>query len=173
MLWKLFAWIVSRAPVANWIIRRAQRTPYSHIMSRDGKLPYMNRWWLFNPYQKGPNEEVLPARWGWLPSIRVHQIVLADDDEHLHDHPWDARTIILRGGYVEEKRPAPHIQFFNCRMRGYTGPVRFNEFHRIDEVSPGGVYTLWFTWKYQGTWGFDVDGKKVPHREYLAGRARP
>ena len=58
------------------------------------------------------------------------------------------------------------------RTRGYTGAVKFNQFHRIAEVSPGGVFTLWFTWKYQGTWGFDVDGKKVPYKTYLAERPR-
>jgi hypothetical protein len=29
------------------------------------------------------------------------------------------------------------------------------------------VWTLFITWRYQGTWGFDVDGSKVPWREYL------
>lgn len=38
------AWLLSRPTVADWLIRRAMRTPYIHI---DG---YMSRWWLFNPY---------------------------------------------------------------------------------------------------------------------------
>lgn len=176
MFWKLIAWIVSRTPVADWIIRRAQRTPYYPITSRDGSELYMDRWWLFNPYGKGPNNETLPARWNWLPSIRVHHILRSDDDEHLHDHPWDARTIVMRGWYIEERpygmTPYGPGTYAIARIRGYTGAVKFNQFHRIAEVSPGGVYTLWFTWKYQGTWGFDVEGKKVPYKVYLAERPR-
>lgn len=172
MLWKLIAWIVSHAPVAEWIIRRSQRTPYYPITSRDGTELYMDRWWLFNPYRKGPNNETLPARWGWLPSIRVHHILRADDDEHLHDHPWDARTMVMCGWYIEERPFSVFARVGFKRTRAYTGPVKFNQFHRIAEVSPGGVYTLWFTWKYQGTWGFDVDGKKVPYKTYLAERPR-
>lgn len=188
MFWKLIAWIASRPRIAGWIIERSKRTPYYPITSRDGSELYMDRWWFFNPYGKGPNNETLPARWSWLPSIRVHHILRADDDEHLHDHPWDARTIVLRGWYLEE-RPASDdmrtgelldqlvdykdgLRIATKRTHGYTGPVKFNQFHRIAEVSPGGVYTLWFTWKYQGTWGFEVDGVKVPYKTYLADRPR-
>lgn len=189
ILWRLFAFVVSRRVVADWLIARSQRTPYFPITSRDGSETYMHRWWLFNPYTKDADGNTGPARWSWLPSARVQHILRADDDEHLHDHPWDARTCILRNWY-EEERPitdgdvippnairlarAPdgqsRIAFLRCR--GYTGPVRFNSYHRISEVAPGGVYTLWITWKYQDTWGFMVDGKKVPWREYLAARPR-
>jgi hypothetical protein len=31
----------------------------------------------------------------------------------------------------------------------------------------GGATTLFITGKYRGTWGFLVDGVKVPWREYL------
>ena len=180
-LWELVAWVASRPRVANWLIERSKRTPYSDITSRDGSDVYMGRWWLFNPYGKGPHGEATPPRWEWLPSIRVHHIMRADDDVHLHDHPWNARTIVLRGGYVEE-RPFSSVgpnhglrQFagelwprsIHKRHTGYTGPVKYESYHRISHVTPGGVFTLWFTWRYRGTWGFLVDGRKVPWREYL------
>ena len=188
LLWQAVAAIVSRPAVAAWLITRSQRTPYAPIMSRDGTDLYMDRWWLFNAYTKDASD-VERARWAWLPSIRVHHIVRADDDAHLHDHPWDARTILLRGWYTEE-RPltaltdreamqadgiaiADQVRAIFQRAVGHTGPVRFNAFHRISRVSPGGVYTLWFTWRYQGTWGFEVNGQKVPWREYLQPGARP
>lgn len=183
--WRIVAWIVSRPRIATWVIERAKRTPYYPI-TRTGNIVevYMDRWWVFNPYGKpgGVAGKTEAPRWPWLPSIRVHHIHRADDDDHMHDHPWDARTIVLRGWYHEE-RPIPRkgdslSQIWDfpevvdaretfARERGYTGPVKFNQFHRISQVSPGGVYTLWFTWRYQGTWGFLVDGKKVPWREYL------
>lgn len=177
--WRLIARIVTRPAVVDWLIRRAARTPYLHLTNPDGSV-YMGRWWLFNPYPgKGDERKMLP----WLPSIRVHHIMRADQDRHLHDHPWNARTIVLRGYYDEQRYGEPGVYADGShdqlrpyydeaidvfqRERGYTGRVLFNQFHRISEVSDGGVWTLWFTWKYRGTWGFDVDGRKVPYREYL------
>lgn len=178
--WHIIARIVCRPRVVEWLIARAKRTPYTPIMSRDGTHLYMDRWWLFNPYKVDQ-----APRWPWLPSIRVHHIVKPDSDAHLHDHPWNARTIVMRGHYLEERQArmlsqdeiayadgakvyADGLRMAYWRIEGYTGRVLFGQYHRIaivpDEV---GVYTLWFTWRYAGTWGFLVDGKKMPWREYL------
>lgn len=166
-LWHLFALVLTSSPrLVDWLIRRAQRTPYYDIPSRDGKSTYMRRWWVFNPYGKDAQGNELPARWSWLPSVRVHHICLPDADRHLHDHPWNARTIVLRGFYMEQREGKSRTS--KLRGTGYTGRLLFGEFHRITAVSDGGVYTLFFTWKYRGTWGFKVDGKKAPWREYLA-----
>lgn len=61
----------------------------------------------------------------------------------------------------------PPVEVEYERTAGYTGRLLFGEYHRIIEVSDGGVWTLFITWKYQGTWGFLVDGVKVPYRKYL------
>lgn len=171
LIWRVVAFIVTRPRVTKWLITRARRTPYSNITSRDGSDTYMVRLWLFNPYGKGPDGEVLPARWARLPSIRLHHILRSDDDhKHPHDHPWDARTIVLGPhGYAEE-RPVDardQTRTVHWRGRGYTGPLSFGQFHAITWVPPGGVWTLFITWEKQGTWGFLVDGVKVPWREYL------
>lgn len=181
MIWKLLAFIASRPAIANWLIERAQRTPYEHIQSLDGNERYMGRWWLFNPYPHGSDGD--HRRIAWLPSVRIHHICREDQDRHLHDHPWNARTIILRGWYNEERPfdPADPLpegsvyglqvngqlrqQFF--REHGYTGRLLFGQYHRITAVSPGGVWTLFIVGRKRGTWGFQVDGKKVPWREYL------
>lgn len=165
MLWKLLAFVVSRPGVADWLIWRARRTPYRHL---DG---YMNRWWLFNPYGWPAGGKA--ARFPWLPSIRIHHILRADNDQHLHDHPWNARTIILRGWYVEQrllsipwaKEAVESIQ----RRVGDTAPLVFEQYHKISFVPNGGVWTLFITWKYQGDWGFLVNGRKIPWKQYLLG----
>jgi hypothetical protein len=164
--WRVIAYIVTRPAVTDWLIQRAQRTPYSNITSpTDGSL-YMGRWWLFNPYPA--KSDGRRRRWGdWLPSIRIHHIVRPDGDRHLHDHPWNARTIILRGWYSEELPETPNWRRWHFRSRGYTGRLLFGQFHRIDEVATGGAWTMFITWGYRGTWGFEVDGNKVPWREYL------
>lgn len=177
LFWRLIAKLVARPAISAWLIERAKCTPYVHIMSSDGATMYMGRWWLFNQYDPDTHH----SRYWWCPwSIRIHHIMLADIDRDLHDHPWNARTIILRGSYTEERLlghgdpalrglnvPASaHITEYIDRTPGSTATLRFGEFHRIDSVSRGGVYTLFISGRYRGTWGFLVNNKKVPYREY-------
>lgn len=189
-LWRVVAAIVSRRVVANWLIARAHHTPYTPIKSRDGSEVYMWRGWLFNPYPEHHDGNERPKWREMLPSVRVHHIRRADSDAHLHDHPWNARTIILRNWY-EEERPGDifnqgeswrdyrevegntHLtpREVDTRRVGYTGRLLVGQFHRISEVAPDGAWTLFITWKYQERWGFRVNGKKVPYREYLDARA--
>ena len=99
--WRLLAAIVTLPVVRDWLIRRAQRTPYTHIHGPDGSI-YMGRWWLFNPYPA--KSDGRKRKWAdWLPSARIHHIMRPDSDRHLHDHPWNARTIVLGGWYAEER----------------------------------------------------------------------
>lgn len=160
-IWRLVAHFVTRPAVASWLIHRAQRTPYYHIHGKDGSL-YMGRWWLFNPYP-APGQYTRRGWRDWVPSVRVHHIMRPDSDRHLHDHPWNARTIVLRGWYIEE---LPGNEF-RAKLTGDTGRLLFGQYHRIDSLSANGVWTLFITWRKRGTWGFDVDGVKVPWREYL------
>lgn len=178
-IWRIIAWMVTRPAITAWLIRRAQRTPYTHITSADGQDTYMGRWWLFNPYP-GPSSYTRKGWRDWLPSIRIHHIMREDRDRHLHDHPWNARTIVLRGWYEEERKvdadtAVPHdivvvhgeVRDLFKRRKGYTGRLLFGQYHRISAVAPDGAWTLFITWRKRGTWGFDVNGKKVPWRQYL------
>ena len=158
-IWRGLARIASRPAVADWIIARAQRTPYLHLTG------YMDRWWLLNPYGKDAAGNQTPAVQPWLPSVRVHHIVRPDDDAHEHNHPWVARSVILRGSYVEERRN--EYDGGRLRERGFTQQIMPSVFHRITEVSAGGAYTLFLTWGESQGWGFDVDGRTVPWRQYL------
>lgn len=172
MFWNVVAWVLSRKPIANWLIKRAQRTPYFNL---DG---YMNRWWLFNRYSEIGSGKMIPKMFPWLPSIRIHQILREDYARDMHDHPWNARTIILKGDYDEERL----LNYYGeipgwgeqidvrdyTRRAGDTATLKFGEYHNITRVSHGGVWTMFITYKYQGTWGFFVKGKKVPHTEYEA-----
>lgn len=157
LIWNLIARTLARPAVMEYLVRRAQRTPYTPIVT-DGLL-YMERFWLFNPYQADSS-----GKGNWFPiSIRIHHIVLPDQDHHLHDHPWNARTFILRGTYLENRMDGRHY----IRTAGHTAALTFGEYHRIVSVSKGGVWTLFVTGKYRGTWGFLVDGAKVQWRRYL------
>ncbi|MDI3356660.1 hypothetical protein MO767_20250 [Pseudomonas sp. UYIF39] len=187
IFWQMLAKLLARPAIADWLIARAQRTPYLHIMSADGTEMYMGRWWLFNPYSRTTHK---PALW-WCPwSFRIHHIMRPDEDRDLHDHPWNARTIILRGWYAEQRPmsdewkaeflasliPDADPQLINwakaeateymTRRAGETARLNHGEYHRIDEISPGGVFTLFITSKWRGDWGFLVKGVKVPWRTY-------
>ncbi len=163
LLWSALARTLAWPPIARRMVRRAQRTPYLHIV-KEGRV-YMERWWLFNPYDHATRQ----PRYRWCPvSIRVHRILKADDDRHLHDHPWNARTLILEGSYVEEGPDVvPGRRARRLRRAGDTARIGFGRFHRIAHVSDGGATTLFISGRYRGTWGFRVDGKKVPWRQYL------
>jgi len=151
-LWRCFAWLVSRKWVADYLIRRALKTPYFHLPG------YMERWWLWNSF-KSPNYN---PRW---PSVRIHHLIRADRGRDKHDHPWPARTIVLRNGYTEVRTVGAFDEFFD-RRRGDTATLGFNEeFHRIVAVD-NDTWSLFITWEYRGKWGFWVDGRKVPHDEY-------
>lgn len=183
-IWKQVARFAARPAVADWLIRRAMKTPFSHLPSNDDPS-YMERYWLFNPY---PISSSNRKRWQFPWSIRIHHIKRCDYDRDCHDHPWNARTIILKGEYLETRLLRSNdpivskvlddlplsgplgeitgVEYF-WRLPGDTATLAFEEYHQINEVSEGGVWTLFITGPWRGVWGFLVDGVKVPWRTYL------
>lgn len=149
--WLLVASVASAPVVADWLIRRAAKTPHYHLPG------YMDRWWLL--------------RLGPL-NVRIHHIKRKDLDRHMHDHPWRfARTIILRGGYWE-KRKVGDGTLEVLRSEGDTALLRRGQYHAITQVPEGGVWTMFFTWhrvdelSEDGDWGFLENGAHVPWRVY-------
>lgn len=94
--------------------------------------------------------------------VQIHRFARSDPDG-LHDHPWAwARTFILSGWYLEERRDRTRV-----RAAGDTYALTGDVFHRV--VLPIGrreVWTLFIHGPYVKHWGF-----LVPHREgrYLLG----
>lgn len=163
LAWKVLARAVAHPRVANWLIRRSQRTPYMHLHG------YMRRFWLFNGY----DHETRVKRFPRLPSIRIHHILREDRAAHLHSHPWDARTIILDGWYIERRRDVDltaefgfDVDVMHHRQPGDTAALTPTDLHHIASVSDGGVWTMFITWADVGSWGFQVDGKIIDRREY-------
>lgn len=219
-LWPSLARFLAKPGIADWLIRRSIRTPYSHLVcNRDGtnrvvghdyqlqqgETFYMRRFWLFNPYSRDDNVPVLRitlklGKWkktlAFPISIRVHHIMREDGDRDMHDHPWNARTVILKGHYLEKRmdhaaglwsgpdelgrrawKPKENLLL---RRPGSTATLGFGEYHRICEVAPAGAWTLFISGPWKGVWGFWVvgipddmpkgaynTGIKVPWREYL------
>lgn len=164
MFWKFVAWLVTREIIFKFIVWWAQYFPYFDIY-HDGKL-YMRRWW------------VIPRLWN-LPAIRLHHIVLPDTGRHLHSHPFNFRTIILRGGYSEEVPISPwpeelRATVLRYRHKGDTTICGYGQFHRIRLVTYGGVWTLFITWGgKRNDWGFMTEEGYVQADVYhLKGAAK-
>jgi hypothetical protein len=103
----------------------------------------------------------------WHKRVFLHHIVLPDPDAHMHDHPWDFKTRVLRGWYKESFIDGP-VHGFSCKVapgQWYKRPATFR--HRITEVSPGGVWTLVVADQAEREWGFWVGGKWLPWHQYL------
>jgi hypothetical protein len=163
LFWKLLAWAIATRPqLVDALINRAKKTPYFHL---DG---YMRRWWLLPRWLIGADQYGNPFPRAWLPiSARVHHILRADNERELHDHPFDYRTIILKGWYVEEDI----FGELHYRGTGDTVANRAQTFHRIATVSPGGVWTLFIISRRINRWGFLVGGRKVYYKDYFGQEA--
>lgn len=164
MNWNLIARFIAAHPrLVDWLIARAQRTPYFHIAGEEGV--YMRRWWLMPRWTLKADERGNLMPKAWMPfSVRVHHICLPDHDRDLHDHPFNYRTVILRGCYVEEDI----FSVRRSRIPGDTVAATAQTFHRIASVSKdGGVWTLFIMGRRINPWGFLVGGRKVHWRAYL------
>lgn len=132
---------------------------------------------------KGPegNQELYLRRWilartPWF-QILLHKICRPDADRDLHDHPWSFRSLILKGGYVEEIIDPDIFDHYHERNKyervnkraAFVGHDT-TSFHRIDRLLDGPAWTLVFTTGKRKSWGFLVNGKAVNHREYLASK---
>jgi hypothetical protein len=150
--------ILAHPRVTAALIARAKRTPYSHV---DG---YMERYWLFNPWGKD-NIKKYPR----LPSIRIQRLLREDRAAHHHDHPYKARSFILRGWY-QETRFQDHGGYRIIKngmyRAGDTNFIEATDWHTITRVSNFTEWTLFITWPRVQRWGFLVDGVKVFNTDY-------
>lgn len=177
LLWQATPWasliarFLARPRVCDVLIRRyavpARAFP---IIGPDDTL-YMERFIIFN---RGGGSEGSgnsgPVQFPRIPfSIRLHRICRPDSDRHLHDHPSSFRSFVLRGWYEHEVEGYGDIEV----NAGDTYVMRKGMFHRIFVVPPQGVWTLVIFGKRDTTWGFLVNGRKVPYTEYLAAKPKP
>lgn len=157
--WRMIAKIIARPKVLQALYRRAEKTPYFHLRG------YMDRWWLLNPITTAA-DGTKTAKYPWLPvSARMHHILRADQARDKHNHPGSFRTLIGKGWYIEERDDGTYH-----RQAGDTSVLLSGEFHHVNQVSEGGVWTIFIMWGWTGLWGFRTpDGSVVPHQDYKNG----
>lgn len=91
----------------------------------------------------------------------LHHFMRPDADRHVHDHPWDAMSLILVGGYVEEVLTIEAGQRIRT-IQSLTAPainlIAGSRKHRIASVTPG-TWTLMIVGPRHGNgWGHYPDG---------------
>lgn len=99
----------------------------------------------------------------WL-RLYVHRIHRADEDQHLHSHPWHFLSLILRGCYTAVWKTGPEEK--GVRL-AYARPgrllfMRAEWFHRVIWTPrPAGplqpekpVWTLVLAWGRRREWGY-------------------
>lgn len=116
---------------------------------------------------KSKSGEIHFRRWRILSlplfSIYIHGIYKADEDKHLHNHPWKIWTMILWGGYFEKLYRAGH----RLRKPGHMSYAKLSNFHKISEMYKSPTYTLAIVGRRTNTdWGYMVDDKFVDHKTY-------
>ena len=130
------------------------------ITDRDGKVPYLIRYYLF-----------LKERKRFPFNITLHK-VLVSDEPTLHDHPWSYATLILKGGYWEN---TPEGRFWrgpgHFRYRS-ASDLHWLELEKDDEGKETPCWSLFFMGKKATDWGFVKDGKWIHNEQYLARGAK-
>jgi len=115
------------------------------IRSKEGKL-HFRRW------------QILKTPWF---SIYIHGIYAPDQDKHLHNHPWDYKSLVLKGSYIEETNNGVNLLKFGS-VTSRSG----EDYHKIKTLLTNSVYTLFIVSPAKRTWGYQVNGKWMDNEEY-------
>lgn len=112
----------------KWIFRILRKIfLVKSIMSQEGEL-HFERFRLFST--------------PWL-RLYVHKICLPDYDLHMHGHPWNFFSFILRGGYTESFTTGPSYNVVQMKMRPKFSLVHHDrtDVHHIENLN--GAKTTW------------------------------
>jgi len=116
---------------------------------------------------KSKSDELHFRRWRvislpWF-SIYIHGIYKADEDEYLHNHPWNIWTMILWGGYFEKLRGGN----YRLRTPGHMTYSNTKAFHKISEMHKSPTYTLAVVGRRKDKeWGYMVDKRFIDHKTF-------
>lgn len=109
-------------------------------------------------------------RWCLIPRKRQGNIYLhhflGPDEPVMHDHPWDFKSIILSGGYIEALPTDPSMDGEGTlgRITGEVIQHKAEDLHYIKEVLPN-TWTLIITGAVRREWGF-FNGEWIHHDDF-------
>jgi hypothetical protein len=169
-------------PFLEWLTDRLP--PPRIIMDREGKSKYLSRWYLIGRPRMADGSSPVDASGQTKPDVIVpkgiglyiHRFHRSDQDSACHSHPWFwARSLILAGGYVEERRvlappgewPDRVVRFI--RRPGSIVRLDADDFHRVDLIEKDS-WSLFLAGPKAGSWSFwDRRTGEIMHwREFIS-----
>lgn len=152
----------------------ARRLPVRRISDPRSGAPYLDRYYVAgNPGALRFFPGDVKVRLGWLPfTVYLHHIIRSDWGAALHDHPWGAVSVLMAGGYIEERLHGDPEGDFGIRSRwrgaGSVAKIGAHVYHRI-EILDRTAWTLFFVGRKRKSWSFfDSNLPKIyPYREYI------
>lgn len=101
-------------------------------------------------------------------AICLHWLNKPDPEPYLHDHPVSFLSVVLRGGYTEDRHswPEPGPRFRTHRWFNWI-PASICDKHTIVDVRPK-TLTLCFMGPRVRQWGFHTDTGWVYWKDYYA-----
>jgi hypothetical protein len=104
--------------------------------------------------------------------VFLHRFVRGDEDRELHNHPWHGLSLILVGGYREERRvwtPEGERVVQRDLKPGNFNLIAPHTFHRVD-LARGECWTLFVAGPVVQSWGFWCRDTNTftPWREFIA-----
>jgi len=179
----LFAWPFvdgGWVPLLRWVQRRL--APSRVIWDRPGRAPYLTRSYFWS---RPKTDDGFPAFdetgqprpgivWRQGPiALHLHEIHQSDTEQELHSHPWRwAVSLILSGGYVEERRDNRTGTVRVRRVRpGQLVFLRAGDYHRLDLIGRP-CWSLFLAGPRTTTWWFwnRETGAKQEWREFIASK---
>jgi hypothetical protein len=85
-------------------------------------------------------------------------------DKHLHSHPWYYVSVILSGGYREQRIDKEGNISFRIYSRGSILKRTHKMYHKIKLIKP--VWSLVFVGSKRYPWGYLVNDSFVEHEKY-------
>ena len=143
--------------VLNWLERHDRKRI---IMDRTENEPYLERYYV-----------LFKERVTFPYNVFLHKFLKSDPD-HVHDHPWNYFTIILKGGYWEWLPQFDEQGKLSCEVKVWRGPGSFrfgkmHNYHRIELDPDVTAWTLFFVGPKKREWGFLVKNKWIHYETYL------
>ena len=133
------------------LLKRITRRMQCRVIVGTNDEPYLERYYLggWTPWNSGNSK-----LFSWLPGAMFHRFVRGDEDRELHNHPWKwSISLILAGGYQEERMmKGGKVTTFKV-MPGSINFIRDNDYHRVDLLEED-CWTLFITGPKTQSWGF-------------------
>lgn len=166
MIRELIEWVASCLPAPRIIKDRHGRTKYLSRYYLVGAPRHPDGGWPFDDSGAPREGTVWPnTTFG----VYLHKFHRGDDERELHNHPWAwALSLVLVGGYIEERRTRNDTVTVRAVRAGDFNWITASTFHRVDLLD-GEAWTLFVVgpkWSGWGFWNRD-SGQFWPWREYF------